>query len=400
MDGLVDTKNEYIEHLQDIITIPISKRVYSIYNDCINRDKKSLKEFQSELMSIKRWNNNIVKEEYKRIIKETKCKYFENLIKIIIITSVKIKIYEYKDYFNNIKIKIPEPEDFIHKCYINTSIYCWKNAYLFNIKNMRDSEIQNNFNIIEENIRYIIKKTFRDFIPLNEILEQIQNNLTNNVTQFTDTPKKSVKENKYKKETLDDTKSSTEEENSTEESDSNDSEDESQATESEESNDSEESNQSEESTESNENSIKYNPGEQENKEEKEALYTENVIDESENKDEEHEKIAKEETIDYTNIKTEENYKEEKTNDLSENIIETTIVNIEDTINDVDPGNFYNNVTDAEEEIEVENIVETPTEAVVASVTAETDYIDVVDNDIKHVSIESPISSKPKKLTFF
>jgi len=26
MEGLIETKNEYIEHMQDIITIPISKK--------------------------------------------------------------------------------------------------------------------------------------------------------------------------------------------------------------------------------------------------------------------------------------------------------------------------------------------------------------------------------------
>jgi len=163
MEGLIETKNEYIEHMQDIITIPISKKIYEIWCECSKR-KGSIKEFQKELVQIKKWNNNLINEEYKKIVKTTKCKYLADLIKIIIITTIKIKIYEYKDYFDNIKIKIPSPEDFIHKCYINVSIFSWKNAYLFNNKNMKDSEYQNNLNIIEENFKIIIKKTFRDFI--------------------------------------------------------------------------------------------------------------------------------------------------------------------------------------------------------------------------------------------
>jgi len=31
MEGLIETKNEYIEHMQDIITIPISKKIYEIW---------------------------------------------------------------------------------------------------------------------------------------------------------------------------------------------------------------------------------------------------------------------------------------------------------------------------------------------------------------------------------
>jgi hypothetical protein len=182
MEGLIETKNEYIEHMQDIITIPISKKIYEIWCDCSKR-KGSIKEFQKELIQIKKWNNNIIDEEYKRIVKSSKCKYLADLIKIIIITTIKIKIYEYKDYFDNIKIKIPAPEDFVHKCYINVSIFSWKNAYLFNNKNIKDSEHQNNLNIIEENFKIIIKKTFRDFIPFNDIFQQIKDNLSENVKQ-------------------------------------------------------------------------------------------------------------------------------------------------------------------------------------------------------------------------
>jgi len=128
----------------------------------------------------------MVNDEYKKIVKYTKCKYLSNLIKIIIITTIKIKIYEYREQFDNIKIKIPNPEDFVHKCYINAASFSWKNAYLYNRNNIKDAEYQNNLNIIEENIRAIIKKTFRDFVPFDEIFKQIEDNLTENVNQFKD----------------------------------------------------------------------------------------------------------------------------------------------------------------------------------------------------------------------
>jgi len=202
MEGLIETKNEYIEHIQDTITIPISKKLYEIWCDCSKR-KGSIKEFQKELIQIKKWNNNIIDEEYKRIVKASKCKYLADLIKVIIITMIKIKIYEYKDYFDNIKIKIPAPEDFVHKCYINVSIFSWKNAYLFNNKNIKDSEHQNNLNIIEENFKIIIKKTFRDFIPFNDIFQQIKDNLSENVKQVTNDddnhPSKNAQNDKSKK---------------------------------------------------------------------------------------------------------------------------------------------------------------------------------------------------------
>jgi hypothetical protein len=186
MEGLIDTRNEYIEHIQDILSVAISKRIYAIYTEMME-EKKGLKGFQNELYSIRKWNNNIVSDEYKKIVKYTKCKYLSNLIKIIIITTIKIKIYEYREHFDNIKIKIPNPEDFVHKCYINAASFSWKNAYLYNRNNIKDAEYQNNLNLIEENIRAIIKKTFRDFVPFDEIFKQIEDNLTGNVKQFKDT---------------------------------------------------------------------------------------------------------------------------------------------------------------------------------------------------------------------
>ena len=87
MEGLIETKNEYIEHMQDIITIPISKKIYEIWCECSKR-KGSIKEFQKELVQIKKWNNNLINEEYKKIVKTTKCKYLADLIKIIIINSI------------------------------------------------------------------------------------------------------------------------------------------------------------------------------------------------------------------------------------------------------------------------------------------------------------------------
>jgi hypothetical protein len=182
MEALIETRNEYVEHIQDILGIAISKRINKMWEE----SGSNIKKFQSELTQIKKWNNNIINEEYKKIVKYTKCKYLYNLIKIIIINTIKIKIYEYRNQFDNIKIKIPAAEDYIHKCYMNIASFSWKNAYLFVNKGIKDVEYQNNLNIIEENIKIIIKKTFRDFIPYDEILDQIDESLTDTVSQFND----------------------------------------------------------------------------------------------------------------------------------------------------------------------------------------------------------------------
>ena len=46
---LLDTKKEYIEHLLDIFTIPIAKRIYKIFND----NNMNVKKFQNSQKKIK-----------------------------------------------------------------------------------------------------------------------------------------------------------------------------------------------------------------------------------------------------------------------------------------------------------------------------------------------------------
>ena len=50
LDILVENKNEYLEHLLDISTIPICKFFVNIGNSC-----NTLKEFQKELVLLTKW---------------------------------------------------------------------------------------------------------------------------------------------------------------------------------------------------------------------------------------------------------------------------------------------------------------------------------------------------------
>jgi len=159
---LLDTKKEYIEHLLDVFTILIAKRIYKIFNE----NEMNVKKFQEELVLIKIWNNNKVVDEYNEIIKKSKCNYLEKLLNKIVYLDIKIKLeFNVKD-----NISIIKPCDFIHKCLINSAVFCWKNVYLFSSKNLKPSEKQYHLNLIEKNIRKIIKNTIRNIIPYETIL--------------------------------------------------------------------------------------------------------------------------------------------------------------------------------------------------------------------------------------
>ena len=163
MQTLLDCKKDYIDIILDNITVPICTLIYDTYKSCAN-----IQEFQNKMAYIKNWNNHIIHENYVNIMKSCKKKYLGKLLNEIIIINIKLKSENKKINMNN--IKFINPEDFIHLCLINTGIYCWKNAYLFSHKTLRPSQAQHHLNIIEKNIRKIIKITIRDCTPLELIL--------------------------------------------------------------------------------------------------------------------------------------------------------------------------------------------------------------------------------------
>ena len=185
MQGLVDNKKEYTKYIQESLTISMAEKIKNYY-DLSLENKSGLKGFQKELNKIKEWNNNYIDEVYSEILKKSKYKNLDKLYKYVIITSVKIKIYEYKDQIDDVNIKYVSIEDYIHKCFVNIAIWAWKNPFLFFKHNIRETEIQNNYNIIEKNIRKIIKNTLMECIPIDTIIEQIEekNKDNTNINQF------------------------------------------------------------------------------------------------------------------------------------------------------------------------------------------------------------------------
>jgi len=166
MQYLLDSKKEYIDIILDNITSPICNSIYDMY-----KLSKNVQEFQSKMANIKNWNNYNINEYYVSILKLCKIKNLGQILNQIIILNVQLKTE--KKNVNPNSIKFITIEDFIYKCLVNASIYCWKNAYLFAHKNLRPSEKQYHLNIIEKNIKKTIKSTIRDCTPFDIILDNI-----------------------------------------------------------------------------------------------------------------------------------------------------------------------------------------------------------------------------------
>ena len=163
MQNLLDCKKEYIDIILDNTTVPICTIIYDIFKSSHN-----IQEFQNKVAHIKDWNNHIIHENYVNIMKSCKQNYVVKLLNEIIIINIKLKTENKKINMSN--VKFINPEDFIHKCLINAGIYCWKNAYLFSHKNLQPAVKQYHLNIIEKNVRKIIKITIRDCTPIQLII--------------------------------------------------------------------------------------------------------------------------------------------------------------------------------------------------------------------------------------
>jgi len=165
--SLLDSKKEYIDIILDNISIPICNIIYNIYKSCANAQ-----EFQQKLTQIKHWNNHIISEHSDIVINSCENNsLIGKLLKEIIIINIKLKVENKKIDYK--KVPIINIVDFIHKCLINSGVFCWKNAYLFSHKNLKQSEKQYHLNLIEKNIRKIIKITIRDCTPLDLILDDL-----------------------------------------------------------------------------------------------------------------------------------------------------------------------------------------------------------------------------------
>jgi hypothetical protein len=293
MDILIDNKKEYIDHLNDLISIPICKRFL-----LFKKKSQNLKDFQSKLESIQTWTSLDLEKEIDLLMKKIKVDYLYKLIKEIITISIKIKIFDHKDKIKSLRIKMPSFEHFIHKCYLYSASYFWKNVYLF-YDNLKPLEIQHNMNIIEQAVTKSILQAIRSSIPLDSIIKQINTSDTFD-SNYQNKNHDDKKENDYGD---DDNDEDDEEEDEEEEDDEEEDDEEENDEENDEENNDEENDEEENNDEENDEEEDEENNDEENNDEENDEEEEDNDDDDENEEEEDD---------------EENEKEDEDNDDDEN----------------------------------------------------------------------------------
>jgi len=173
---LSEAKNEYSSRLVTILTPLIIEGIKSIFKEayelCNKNDETSkyLMTFQNFLTRIPRWNQQIINEETKRIVHQSRCSFLEDILTCVHITQLKILTsIRVSNRQKKVSIDIPKLPDFIHKIYIEFARKLYENVYLFEAriaplqqqKNMRECEI-----ICRECILVVVQAS----MPIEQIL--------------------------------------------------------------------------------------------------------------------------------------------------------------------------------------------------------------------------------------
>jgi len=185
---LVAARDEYIEQLKCIIAPLIFQGFNSIYSDSvkITNGKNTLYKFQELLKEIPKWNQTILQEESKRI--KRKCPYIMDIVTAIFVSNVKILAsIRLKGNNENIKVKIPTSDIFIHSIYIESAQKIFYNPFLFYHKHGNNHIlIENNKKQTIEIIRNCVDETIREMLPFDEILQEYLVNALNENTENAD----------------------------------------------------------------------------------------------------------------------------------------------------------------------------------------------------------------------
>ena len=181
LGALPIARDEYLNQLVSLVQPLISKGFWSIYKDARkkcskeNRKHERFKEFQYFIKQIPVWSSLMVEEETRRIKENIDC--LSELITVIFVGNVKILAsIRLKGNHNNIKVKIPSCNNFIHTIYINSAKRIFYNPLIFDHKcNPIDSE--KNMDQIYEYIEKAIVETIQQMLPIKNILDEYLGNV-------------------------------------------------------------------------------------------------------------------------------------------------------------------------------------------------------------------------------
>jgi len=157
----------------------------SIYQDALKLSggKRVIWKFQELLKQIPQWTQSILQEESKRIKK--KCGYIMDIVTAIFVTNVKILAsVRLKGSRQDIRVKIPTSDIFIHSIYIESAHQIFYNPFLFYHRTSSFGDRHQNNEYIKSIIENSVVRSIHDHLPFDDILQKYLADALNENAQF------------------------------------------------------------------------------------------------------------------------------------------------------------------------------------------------------------------------
>lgn len=198
---ILEAKKELTNELIKIMSPMLYQGLKTIWNgakDVAIFEKSTtslLKIFQDKLTLIPKWNQDIINNEYNRIILDNEncdkdC--FDRLIEGVFISNVKIlSSIKLTSNSKHLNVSVPNSKHFLHKCYIECARNFYTHPFLFDDRPSIVSNKKMHRNL-EETFKLIykaIEDTIRGLLPIKNILHDIFNTESN--TEFNTNENKS-----------------------------------------------------------------------------------------------------------------------------------------------------------------------------------------------------------------
>ncbi len=174
---LIAAKQEYTEQLHDILTENLINIMRETWNS-VKDSSQPLKTFQQKLCDVPEWNNQVLLRHYESIIEKEDIskEYLEKIIEAVFLSNIKIlSVVKLESKKQTIDIKIPDTQNFIHRCLIQLARELYVDPHLIDDRESNSNsklEIQRNFKRIVKITKECIEKTIRNMIPMKDILDK------------------------------------------------------------------------------------------------------------------------------------------------------------------------------------------------------------------------------------
>ena len=179
----LEAKNEYTKRLTASLVPLLFEGFNSLYEDaCKFKDEtrdpryddySELQIFQDYLKKIPKWNNDLIEQEYDRIVQRSKCKYLDELLWAVIFSNIKVlSVIRSRNPKNDVEHEYIALKDFIHKCYKECAreLYSSDVVILFDKESVSVLERSKNIRDIKKIIEKGILESISESLPYKQII--------------------------------------------------------------------------------------------------------------------------------------------------------------------------------------------------------------------------------------